>query len=271
MRPGWNPTRRNRNQGTAKRGRGQENRLVVPKYWPDDRMFWEVLRSPIAVSRTVANSELVFLVEPPRSGSFHACTIEDVCRVLACAPPEHLNGIDLLVLRQPTRKQEVLRPVWGRLAYHAAIGRYSGTAIYLEAQTIRSLRWPASLTPEDEAELDRLRGDGHVVTRERRGFTVAVTPEAIRATQLYRTLLHELGHYVDWLESVVRPIQEMSDDFERDRVVRTYRSKDPRTKEDFAHRYALEVGGRVPRFARSLDHELVRRDGMDPAWFQVPA
>lgn len=37
MRPGWNPTRRNRNQGTAKRGHGQNNRMVIPCVWRSGR------------------------------------------------------------------------------------------------------------------------------------------------------------------------------------------------------------------------------------------
>ncbi len=173
MHAGWNPGRRNRNIGTAKQGHGQDNRLVIPKGWPDDRVFYEVLRSPVAVRRTVGGSELTFLVEPPRAGSFHACTVDDICRVLDFVPPEHLNGIDLIVLRQPTRKQELLRPVWGRLAHHAVTGRHSGTAIFLEAQSGAPLSWSTSLDPEDAAELERLRADGHVVTRERRGWRIA--------------------------------------------------------------------------------------------------
>lgn len=269
MRPGWNPVRRSRTIGTAKQGHGQDNRLVIPKGRPDDRVYYEVLRSPVVVRRTAGGSALTFLVEPPRVGSFHACTVDDVCRVLDFVPPGHLNAIDLVVLRQPTRKQELLRPVWGRLAYHARTGRHAGTAIFLEAQPGAPLHWSASLDPEDAAELERLRADGHVVTRERRGWRVALTPRSIRETQLHRTLLHELGHAVDWQESVLRPA--LGDEALREGLARVYRSKPRRAKEDFAHRYAAEVVRRVPRFdAPSFDHAGMQADGLDPAWFQPP-
>lgn len=241
---------------------------MIPKGWPDDRVFYEVLRAPVVVRRTVGGSPLTFLVEPPRAGSFHACTVDDVCRVLDVVPPEHLNAIDLVVLRQPTRKQELLRPVWGRLAYHADTGRHAGTAIFLEAQPGTPLVWSASLDPEDAAELERLRADGHVVTRERRGWRIALTPRSIRETQLRRTLLHELGHAVDWWTSVVRPTSELEDEALRAELARAYRTRQRRAKEDFAHRYAAEVGRNVPRFSPLIDHASLLTDGLDPAWFQ---
>lgn len=273
MRPGWNPTRRNRNIGTAKQGHGQDNRLVIPTGWPDDRVFSEVLVDPVVVPRSVGGSELTFLVEAPREGSFHACTVEDVCWVLQFVPPVHLNGIDLIVLRQPTRKQELLRPVWGRMGYYAALGRRAegrrwwGPAIFLEAQTGRPIRWSASLSPDSEAELERLRADGHAVTRERRGWRIEPTPASIRETQLHRTLLHELGHWADWYEAVVAPARDLA---EREHLARVFRTRSHRTKEDFAHRYAAEVVARVARLGRQpSDVERMRADGLDPAWFRA--
>jgi hypothetical protein len=41
QRPGWNPVRRNRNVGTAKQGRGRDNRMVIPSNWHDSRTFWQ--------------------------------------------------------------------------------------------------------------------------------------------------------------------------------------------------------------------------------------
>lgn len=244
---------------------------MIPEGWADDRVFYEVLRAPVVVRRIMGGSPLICLVEPPRPGSFHACTVDDVCRILDHVPPGHLNALDLVVLRQPTRKQELLRPVWGRLAYHATIGRHAGTAIFLEAQQGQPFVWPASLDPEDAAELERLRADGHVVTRERRGWRIAPTPRSIRETQLHRTLLHELGHAVDWWTSVVRPSERLADEALRAGLARAYRSRPRRAKEDFAHRYAAEVVRNVPRFvAPLLDHASLLADGLDPAWFLRP-
>lgn len=59
MRPGWNPTKRNRNIGTKKQGHGRDNRLVIPQAWPEDRIFWEVLRSPVLVTRQFRRHERI--------------------------------------------------------------------------------------------------------------------------------------------------------------------------------------------------------------------
>ena len=46
-------------------------------------------------------------------------------------PGDAFELIDMIVFRQPTRKQIRLSSVWGRLLYWATIGRRTGTAIYL--------------------------------------------------------------------------------------------------------------------------------------------
>ena len=46
------------------------------------------------------------------------------------------------------------------------------------------------------AELELLRSDGHEVASEARSYQVLSEPQAMRATQLFRTVPHEVGHYV---------------------------------------------------------------------------
>ena len=147
MRAGWNPIHRNRNIGTPKQGHGQDNRLVIPKSWPDDRVFWEVLNHPVAIPRIVGNCELTILVEPPRPKCFYPCTIDDVSSVLALVPQADLAGIGLIIFRQPTRKQAQISTVWGRFLPDAAPGPDSGTAICLEAYDLSErLRTRAEIT-----------------------------------------------------------------------------------------------------------------------------
>jgi hypothetical protein len=93
----------------------------------------------------------------------------------------------------------------------------------------RVQRWRKSLSPEDIQELDRLVRDGHQVISERRYYAIYTNLESIRATQLYRTLPHEIGHYVDYLNSV-------KDTGDND----LFWSKPSKDKEAFAHRYATE-------------------------------
>jgi hypothetical protein len=258
MRAGWNATRRNRNLGTAKRGRGQDNRLVIPIGWPDDRLFYEVLRQPVSIRRVVGGRALEFLVEPTTAGFVHACTVDDVAAVLGLVPRDDVRLLDYVVLRQPTRKQATLASVWGRLVYWAGFARRpGGPAILLEATELgQPLRWSRSLAPDAAAELARLRADGHAFTEDRRGFAALLTLQAVRATQLYRTTLHELGHLVH---------RHASDSA-------LYHTKPDREREAFAHRYAdetrsrLQVAGRIP-FPRRFVRAKLRAEGLDPRWF----
>jgi hypothetical protein len=272
MQAGHNPTRRNRNIGTAKQGRGQDNRLVIPGACPKDRLFYEVLDDAVPITRTICDRDITFLVQPVTRGFVHACTVDDICRMLGLVPAADLTGIDLLVLRQPTRKQTLLRPCWGRLCYYADTGRHWGRAIFLEAQPPgQTLRWDRSMTPDDAAEFERLKADGHGIEEGRRAFAVIPNPDSIRATQLYRTLLHELGHHVDYMEKVSERARDEADYARRQAE---YVARPRREREDFAHRYASELSARLREdglipYGRLVEAASMEKDGLDPAWFGV--
>jgi hypothetical protein len=186
-------------------------------------------------------------------------------------PVAHFQAIKAIVLRQPKRKERILSPVWGRLVYWSEIGDHSGPAIYLEAQNVtRPAKWNKSLTPDLARELERLREDGHLITSDRRHHVISGGLDSIRNTQLYRTLPHEVGHYVDYLQSVEEPGR---DDCETRLTLNTlYHNKPGQEKESFAHRYADEFragkvrDGRLP-FERIVDEDKMRRLGMAPEWF----
>jgi hypothetical protein len=273
-RPGWDPGRRNRNIGTAARGHGHDNRLVIPRRWSDDRIFWEKLRDPVVVRRSVGAREFVVVVEPVLAGYTHCCTPDDVLAVVDLVPPDDLDDLRLFVLRQPTRKQAVMSSVWGRLAYFADLGRLSGPAVYLEAQELgRKWHWKASMSLERRREFERLLADGHRARKVSSGYCWELTLDAARATQLYRTLLHEVGHQVDYLQSVRRPRAAIPyDHSEYDAVAERYWAKSVREKEVFAHRYADEFGARLRRdgrlpFDRLAGPDRLRSQGLDPTWF----
>ena len=107
-----------------------------------------------------------FLVEPPTRGCCYACTVEDVARLLSGVPLDDWAGISAIVFRQPTRKQDLLRPVWGRLVFDAQVPGITGSAIHLDAQDPRQeIRWSPSLAPDEQKELSALAADGHRVAR----------------------------------------------------------------------------------------------------------
>jgi hypothetical protein len=263
------PRRRNRNIGTSKAGHGADNRLTIPDRWSDLSIYWERLTSFVAVEKSANGLPITFLVEPPRTGYFHYCTVRDVLRVLELLPQQHVKHIKLVVFRQPTVKQTVLASVWGRLAYWSEIGRYKGPGVYLEAQPRDEiLKRGKSLTPDARAELERLEKVGFRVERHSRGYHLHPTPGAVRASQLYRTIPHEIGHYVDYLEC--RRTFEWGDDEER--FWDLYDAKPDRQKEVYAHRYAddfwrdMTASGRLP-FEPLYDPEVLRADHLVPEWF----
>jgi hypothetical protein len=133
MKRGGDATRRNRNIGTAKQGLGQDNRLVIPRCGL--KLYYENLTDYKVVLRSVHSKSLPFIVERTRTNSCHACTIDDIASVLQHTPFSDFVGIDFIVMRQPKRKEEIINPVWGRLAYFAEIGAYQGRAIFLKLST----------------------------------------------------------------------------------------------------------------------------------------
>jgi hypothetical protein len=263
-RSGWDARRRNKNIGTAKSGLGHNNQMSIPDQWIGVKWirFHERLNDPVAFQRSINGHEITFLIEPVQPGFFHACTPADIIQILELLPPKHIEGIDLIVLRQPKRKERILEPVWGRLYYWAEIRQYSGVAIHLEAQRIDDIfHWKKSLCSEAVQELERLIEDGHQVTSESRQYVIQMNVDSTRATQLYRTLPHEVGHYVDYLLSAD---EEGGSDL--------FWSKPSKDKEDFAHRYAREFverekeAGNIP-FQRQLDQAGLLAEGLSISWF----
>jgi len=243
MRSPRNPSRRNRNIGTAKQGHGVNNRLVIPKgAWRDEREFTERLVNPREYSFEVYGEKKIALVEEPTPGHFYGCTIADIEHLLGMASEQDVSGLEVFLFRNPTRKQRLLSSVWGRFLYYARPGKYEGSAICFESQSLEPLSWKKSLGPEDQREMNRLREDGHRIELGRRSVEVHLSHASIRATTLFRTALHEIGHYVDWMTNVI--------DFEGtaeegEYASRTFYSKPSAMKEDFAHRYALEAFERL--------------------------
>ena len=260
MTAGRNATRRNRNIGTAKQGIGQNNKFEIPVHQYSDKtvFHYENLKNYRSVKRVINTSLISFLVEETRDDCIHACTIDDITRVLQHVPSAELEGITLIVLRQPKRKEEILSSAWGRYIYYAEIDEYRGSAICLEAHPLtQPMRWPKSLFPDSQIELERLKSDGHSVTTAKRHHIVSADLTVVRTTQLYRTLLHEIGHHVD----------RMKDEDK-------FSFKTSKDKEIFAHKYAdtlrksLEQRGILP-FERILNLNSLDTDKLRISDFQA--
>ncbi len=240
-----NPTRRNRNIGTAKQGFRRQNKLTIPFSWHEMAYFFEKLNNPIKLKRYIHQREFIFVVEETRESAFHACTIDDLCRVLTALPAEDLGELDLIVLRQPKRKEEILDAAWGRLIYAYELNKAIHPAIILEAQDYsKPLKMARAMNPERQQEFERLKADGHIFQAGKREFVATLTLENVRKTQLYRTLLHEVGHYVHYRDSVGPFDEDMEEISIEDRIEQHHRLTE-RVKEDYAHRYAEETQRRL--------------------------
>ena len=237
----WNPTRRNRNIGTDKSGFAPNSKFVVPERWADCKVFWERLVDPIICPWTTNGHNITMFVEPTKKGYVHASTPHDIVKVLELFHQEHLKQIKLIVLRQPKKKEEILRPVWGSFVYYADLGRYSGPAVYLESVLAgQVIKWGNRLNPYNKKKLDSLASDGHRVEKVKRGYEIHTSPATVRNTQLFRTLPHEIGHAVDYLNHSLRPSSEATSEGDSAYIEEVYKSKPSHDKEEYAHRYARE-------------------------------
>jgi len=270
----WNPTRRNKNIGTKKSGYSKNNKFVIPERWCDYRIYWERLIEPIIYPFELNGHKITFLIEPVKSGYVHACTPTDIIEVLKLINQEHLEEIELVVLRQPKKKEEILKPVWGRFVYYADIGKYSGPGIYIEAVKMNTvIKWGNKLNPYEKKELLSLDKDGHKINNVKRGYDIYTTPESVRQTQLFRTLPHEIGHAVDYLYNSLKPSIKTDSEAESDYITEVYNSKPSLDKEEYAHRYAREFyekyksKGRLP-FEHIYDETALKEQGVNSKWFQ---
>ncbi len=231
MRATRNPIRRNRNIGTKKSGYGCNNKLVIPQKSDDTRMFWELLPDYKVITCKLNGKDIKFIVEPTKPNYRYCCTIEDIMYLLKYVPEKDISTLDLFVFRQPKRKEEILKPVWGRVDFSFDNGKYSGPAIIFEAiECNKTLYWNRKLDIASIDEIERLRSDGHKIINDKRSFIIHTDFDSTRSTQLYRTLLHEIGHWVHW-QKVMLSVNDSH----------KYYSIPINEREAFAHRYAHEL------------------------------
>lgn len=246
----YNPTRRNKNIGTKKQGYGQNNKLTISSPYGDLKSFYEKLTDYQKEIRFINNHEFVFIIEKPRKNSIHSCSINDIERIIEYLPVEDYGELKYIILRQPKRKEEILSPVWGRLIYSYDFENEYFPAIILDAIDLeKQLFWPKKQTIEDQQEFERLKTDGHTFTETKRNFITEFQPQNIRNTQLYRTLPHEFGHYVHYLEVVERPgYNENKEDIDYDaydKRMDLYFRIPKNEKEKFAHTYAEKLKSKL--------------------------
>lgn len=239
--------------------------MRIPKWWDaNDRVYYAQLSED---TLSFSCERLNFFVEPTLDDFFHPCTPGEILEVLGCLPRADWFDIKNIVLRQPTRKQSQLHSVWGRMVYSLDLGGQYGPSIVLDAQHLRPLIWTKRLGPHHQRELERLERDGHRICLQKRAVEIQVNPESIRTTQLYHTVPHEVGHYVDYLEKVERRSEENAQSWSK--LWELYCARPTQEKEDFAIAYAERHRPKLegPFRAESERRRAVLNFQLKPAWF----
>ena len=234
-----NPTRRNRNIGTSKQGYGQNNKLTIPEPCGILKSFYERLVDYRKTKRTINGHEFLFIIEKTRQTSKHSCSVADIETILEQIPQRDYGNLKFIVLRQPKRKEETLSPTWGRLIYSYEFESDVFPAIILDAvDYTKKFKWTNKLSIENQREIERLKNDGHEIENDGRSLIAEYKLENVRNTQLYRTLPHEFGHYVHYLENVECAANE-DEEFEVWETRWNKYFEIPQSeKEKFAHKYA---------------------------------
>lgn len=238
-----NPTRRNRNIGTPKQGHGRQNKLTIPDPYDDARLFYERLGAYDKEERIINGHPFLFVTERNNQALKHACSLNDLEKMISYIPSADYGDLKLIILRQPKRKESILSGVWGRLIYSYQFENDFYPAVILEAfEDNGKLKWPRGLDPDDQQELLRLRGDGHSFIESKKGYTASLEAPNVRNTQLYRTLLHEFGHYVHYLKMVKTFNNDAGNEEKREE---DYLHLPKDVKEKFAHQYADKLRERL--------------------------
>ncbi len=243
-----NSIRRNRNIGTAKQGFGQNNKLEISNPYGTLKDFYERLDNYKKYKRIINGHDFLFIVEQTRKTSQHACSIKDIKTIIEQIPSVDYGELKFIVLRQPKRKEETLSPSWGRLIYSYEFEGDYFPAIILDAvDYAQKFKWTKKLSINSQKELERLKEDGHDFFDNGKFYEAEFKLEFVRNTQLYRTLLHEFGHYVQYSELVDRPATE-DEDYEIYEKRRDNYFKLPKVeKEKFAHKYADTLREKMQR------------------------
>jgi len=180
----------------------------------------------------------------------HAVTPEDIIQLLPYI--EHEIEDDeatefAIVLTQPQKNNT---PSWGYFCT-SDFDQFDGKAVFITATNLQPIEWGNHLKGGNNSgfsELERLQEDGHNIIREAKNITIYPTLEATRNTQLYRTLLHEFGHYVDQYNKIHKiskrdwKMEGYKDEFDYyTRLDDLYWSTQRDQHEEFAHNFAKKM------------------------------
>jgi hypothetical protein len=163
----------------------------------DGPLIYELLSKKEKIVRKVHHEDINFYTDELKKNYVHSCAIDEIAWALSELPKEDVFGINNIWLHQPTRKTNLFSPAWGRLCYYAAPNFQP--LIIIEAQQCPVLlTMKNSLSLDDQKELDFLREECNKYKTTKRSHLFYFEQAGIRRVQLFRTLPHEIGHWVDF-------------------------------------------------------------------------
>lgn len=146
--------------------------------------------------RHINGQPLRFLVEALRPCNLYLFTIDEAANLLRAVPGDDLEGLDLVVFHQPAVGEKA-GCCWG--AYTAEY-RYEGRlrrAILLNSVNSHTHMVAVRQADRDAAqETECLREEGHKIALIDGRYIIASSRDAIRVTQLYRSIYHQVYHHV---------------------------------------------------------------------------
>ncbi|MEM7221975.1 MAG: hypothetical protein AAF495_03290 [Pseudomonadota bacterium] len=216
----WQAEARRGRIGMAVFGRAWSKRQLVahPRQAPE--RYAARLGPHEVIQSQLHGRPLTLLAEPARLGASYGCGPRDARHLLSLLPKPDLLGLDLVVLRQPSRREEIAGPLWARCLYRADFGRHKGSALLLEAVHL-----------------------GHAKAQ--------LSEAAVRDTMLYDRLLRAVGLWVDWQKQVRRPVLK-SHSRTKGTLAAAYLARPQAERAAAAERYAkrqatrLRAAGRIP-------------------------
>jgi len=212
---------------------------------------------PVTVTEIDVHGKSVTVVtDRLRKGYSFACSVEDIQLVLNALPKKDVDGIGLVALHQQSSKENTFRSFWGCINWITDFRGYSGPTIALSAfeHAKPQLTWGRKLSPQEQAELERLRTIGFKVEESRKAYKIYLDLKTVRRYQLLYTLPHEVGHWVDYLRLVVEPAKASSDPDETEYQLfdKFFTKRPTKDKEDAAWRYVKEVSPILKRLESLL-------------------
>ena len=190
-------------------------------------------------------------------GHQHLCSAEAIVGVLNELPREDIDGLGLVVLRQETRKEQILRLAWGSMSWCDRFHGYVGPVLSVDAVDLTDpwFRWSGpSLAPGIAREIERGRKLGLHVEQDDGGYWLEMNAKLLRRWQLALTVPHEVGHWVDFKQQVLGPLRvgsvaEAVDDPRYGALMDQWWARPAvPEREEFAFRYAAQFQERLLRW-----------------------